>query len=535
MLAVDFCPRYRSMVDPFAMLSASVECDRAAAKAQARAWLDSAAPAELVMVYAADVTLRSRPRSGRAILREWWRRSAAHRDLIAAVMRHRDTDPPQSPTASGHGDPDGDLPAWWYATRPGRFRALVGKIRADAGIGYEEATQHATAHIRQWYAEQADTGWTADRACTWGFEVTRRHDPRVIRAPRSRAAAARRADDDTLMRAYTATRAGVDDEPWRDDDSPLAYEEPEDRPDQATTLDPTWHTPCVVCGIERSTAEQQPAPGRDDDGLCQACRDRNERGIPQPAAGHPRTRAEWVAARCAYLTTAYPTAARRILGRYWQVAGEADRAHIQAWATRYLPRALAPTLAAVPGQRPPQPSAAVQRRRMRAHCARILAQHPPLAARDILTMEWQRATGAARTVVADVMRQHRATFTQAAAEAPDQSTAMARRCLALVSCAATVDQARERLRDLWRRVPSPRARDAIREWVTRHSARLDPWVNSAEQWDKDHHGPCRRCRRVPTVTGKRVGFLRRGLCVECRRQAHTEPPTTPTARLPRAS
>ena len=74
--------------------------------------------------------------------------------------------------------------------------------------------------------------------------------------------------------------------------------------------------PCVSCHIDRSASENQSLHCRDgqfrsDDGLCDMCRATDQKGIPALPEGFTIT--DLVRARCEFLITEYPDAARALL------------------------------------------------------------------------------------------------------------------------------------------------------------------------------------------------------------------------------
>lgn len=135
-----------------------------------------------------------------------------------------------------------------------------------------------------------------------------------------------------LMTAYDADRSLDNErEPFQTIDGyALDYDH--------AALHPLRGTACVVCSIERSTAEQHPT-GHTDDGLCGNCRESGFPGIePQPTGHSP---ANVTAARCAYLARLYPAdLALALLRRDWCAASPHIRVVIADWVTTHTtPRA----------------------------------------------------------------------------------------------------------------------------------------------------------------------------------------------------
>lgn len=134
-------------------------------------------------------------------------------------------------------------------------------------------------------------------------------------------------DESAITDAYQRERAGVDDAPEQAE-RPNAYAIDYDR----AALPPLFGTPCVRCWLERSQADQLSKP---DDGLCTDCRDAGRPGIPSLPDGH--TRADIIAARCAFITATYPEPAVKLLRRYWQQSTGNDRTTIAEWVQRHEP------------------------------------------------------------------------------------------------------------------------------------------------------------------------------------------------------
>lgn len=150
-------------------------------------------------------------------------------------------------------------------------------------------------------------------------------------APRDNAAR----QDPAIVTAYQRERAGIDDAPEQTE-RPAGYALDYDR----AALADIQATPCVRCWLERSTTDYA---GQQDDGLCGDCRDKGRPGIPALPEGH--TRADAINARCAFIATHFPTAAIKLLRRYWQRCTDpADRATIANWVQQYHPNCAAETV-----------------------------------------------------------------------------------------------------------------------------------------------------------------------------------------------
>lgn len=143
-------------------------------------------------------------------------------------------------------------------------------------------------------------------------ELRRRRDQRQVRQDnRAR----------QVIEKYQAERGGVDDAPERTENP--AYSIDYDK----AAVHVLRGTPCVHCWIERPEDDYTAST---DDGLCPECRERDCPGIPTLPHGH--TRADAIAARCAYIADHYgPSSAKAILTREWKAATWRDRTVIAAW------------------------------------------------------------------------------------------------------------------------------------------------------------------------------------------------------------
>ena len=147
------------------------------------------------------------------------------------------------------------------------------------------------------------------------------------RAARDNRPPLRRAEDPepAIVAAYHVDRAGVDDAPERDE-RPDGYALDYDR----AALAPMRATPCVRCWTERSTVN---VTSKQDDGLCDECRDKGRPGIPALSEVH--SRADAIEARCAFIAEHYPALAVKLLRRYWHQCMTDDRPTIEAWVKRH--------------------------------------------------------------------------------------------------------------------------------------------------------------------------------------------------------
>jgi hypothetical protein len=137
--------------------------------------------------------------------------------------------------------------------------------------------------------------------------------PELKRAPRAR--------DDSAADAYFRERTVPSDESG-DRETPAGYVLDYDR----AAVPALRGTPCVSCWLEQASYDRT----SHDDGLCTECRERGRPGIPTLPDGH--TRLDIIHARCAFLADRYPTAALRLLRRYWQqCASEQDRTTVANW------------------------------------------------------------------------------------------------------------------------------------------------------------------------------------------------------------
>lgn len=246
--------------------------DLNAAKWRTSAALDAADPAALSIVAQCAATLRNYPHAvALAKLRNAWKRTtnAEHRALIALCAPAEDT---------------------------GQYRP-----------GAEPATPHR--YGRGNYRAPRDNDQRIDpNRRTYRREHPREEEPRVVIE-------------------YTDARAGVDDAPetsTRPDGYTLDY-------DKAAVAD-LRGMPCVSCWLERSVADaagNRVGTEAGDDGLCGDCREAGRPGIPELPAGH--TRADAVAARCAFITEHTGSGARSILRWEWKRADPQDRDLITAW------------------------------------------------------------------------------------------------------------------------------------------------------------------------------------------------------------
>ncbi|GAA1868663.1 hypothetical protein GCM10009772_49420 [Pseudonocardia alni subsp. carboxydivorans] len=175
----------------------------------------------------------------------------------------------------------------------------------------EAATQTDRA-VRATRAERREYARHAPRDLT-----TRQGVPRQRRSQRS-------ADNDAAARRYFADRT----DPAEDTDEQSTYDQLDN---EAAAVPPMCGLPCVACGVERSTRDQQRTR---DDGLCEDCRDSGAAGVPiLPATA---TRAEVLVARCDHIaaTSTSPAERNARLNRDWRTMRRSDRFIVSDWHTR---------------------------------------------------------------------------------------------------------------------------------------------------------------------------------------------------------
>ncbi|MBP2371712.1 hypothetical protein [Pseudonocardia parietis] len=177
--------------------------------------------------------------------------------------------------------------------------------RAQAATHANRATRAARAERRE-YARRAPRNL-----------VTRQTAPRPSRSQRA-------TDNDTATRRYFAERLDpTEDTAAQSDYDQLDYDR--------AAVPPMRGLPCVACGVERSTRDQQRTH---DDGLCEDCRDSGTAGVPIPTA--TATRAETLIARCDYIAATSASVAERNarLNRDWRSLRTADRFTVSDWHAR---------------------------------------------------------------------------------------------------------------------------------------------------------------------------------------------------------
>lgn len=193
----------------------------------------------------------------------------------------------------------------------------------DAGRELVEACAPTTERR----AEAAEKDARASRADRAERRERGQRAPRDLptRWTEQRQARSQRAtDNDTAARRYFDERedaAAVTDE--QSDYDQLDYD--------VAAVPPMRGLPCVVCGVERATRDQQRAQ---DDGLCEDCRDSGTAGVPiLPGTA---TRADVLAARCDHIAATSETPAVRDarLRRDWRHLRTADRFAVTDWRDR---------------------------------------------------------------------------------------------------------------------------------------------------------------------------------------------------------
>lgn len=175
-----------------------------------------------------------------------------------------------------------------------------------------EAVTQADRAVRATRAERREYARRAPRDLT-----TRQGVPRQRRSQRS-------ADNDAATRRYFADRV----DPAEDTDEQSTYDQLDY---ERAAVPPMRGLPCVACGVERSTRDQQRTR---DDGLCEDCRDSGAAGVPiLPATA---TRAEILTARCDHIAaTSTSTAERNArLNRDWRCLRTGDRFTVTDWHAR---------------------------------------------------------------------------------------------------------------------------------------------------------------------------------------------------------
>lgn len=184
-----------------------------------------------------------------------------------------------------------------------------------------------------------------------------------------------RFEEPKVVTEYVATRLGVDDEPVHAA-QPDGYALDYDR----AALWAVRTTRCVSCWIERPAADAYNHGRRSDDSLCSDCRHQARRdgitdaGVRELPDGY--TRAEFVAARCAFIADHYPQAALTLLRAAWREATDTDRNLISDWVdTNPVP---APQARQVQS---PAPARVDLRHHVRDHRNRVAARCAALAAR----------------------------------------------------------------------------------------------------------------------------------------------------------
>ncbi|MBC3189455.1 hypothetical protein H7X46_00010 [Pseudonocardia sp. C8] len=177
--------------------------------------------------------------------------------------------------------------------------------RAEAAKETERAVRATRAERRE-YARRRP-----------GEVATRQGTPQPRRSQRA-------TDNDTATRRYFDERddpAAVTDE--QSDYDQLDYDR--------AAVPPMKGLPCVACGVERSTRDQQRTH---DDGLCEDCRESGTAGVPiLPATA---TRADVLIARCDHIAATSANADERNarLNRDWRCLKATDRFTVSDWHAR---------------------------------------------------------------------------------------------------------------------------------------------------------------------------------------------------------
>ncbi|SFO44224.1 hypothetical protein SAMN05216207_105911 [Pseudonocardia ammonioxydans] len=198
---------------------------------------------------------------------------------------------------------------WKVSDDDGRALVLAcvphAERRAEAAKQAERMAQSTRAERRE-YARRKP-----------GAVATRQGTPQQRRSQRA-------TDKDTAARRYFAERV----DPTEDTDQQSDYQQLDY---DLAAVPPMRGLPCVACGVERSTRDQQRAS---DDGLCEDCRDSGTAGVPiLPATA---TRAAVLIARCDYIaaTSASPDERDARLNRDWRCLRTADKFTVTDWHAR---------------------------------------------------------------------------------------------------------------------------------------------------------------------------------------------------------
>ena len=193
----------------------------------------------------------------------------------------------------------------------------------DAGRELVEACAPTTERR----TEAAESEARATRTASGQRRESARRAPRDLptrwTAPRPRRPQSA-TDTDTAARRYFDERedpAAATDE--QSDYDQLDYD--------LAAVPPMRGLPCVACGVERSTRDQQRAH---DDGLCEDCREDGASGVVLlPATA---TRADVLVARCDHIAATSTTPAERDarLRRDWRHLRTTDRFTVTDWYAR---------------------------------------------------------------------------------------------------------------------------------------------------------------------------------------------------------
>ena len=198
---------------------------------------------------------------------------------------------------------------WKVSDEDGRALVLAcvphAERRAEAATQAERMAQATRAERRE-YARRRP-----------GSVVTRQGSPQPRRGQRA-------TDNDTASRRYFDERV----DPAEDTDEQSDYQQLDY---DLAAVPPMRGLPCVACGVERSTRDQQRSH---DDGLCEDCREDGTAGVAIRTA--TATRAEVLIARCEYIaaTSATPAERNARLNRDWRCLRTEDKFTVSDWHAR---------------------------------------------------------------------------------------------------------------------------------------------------------------------------------------------------------
>ena len=397
-------------------------------------------------------------------------------------------------------------------------------------------------------------------------------DSRTRIDPNRRAQRQQRDTEPSSVTAYMHTRAGVDDDPKR-----------EDRPDgyandcEQMASRAMRGYPCLACVIERPTITEHTRSGQPDDGLCDTCREAGRPGMPglpgdssrddlinamcdharvihtsraatvavlrqfrrhlsrydltvmtQWLRDHPEEtgptgfpRSRMVAARCAFVVATADTIAdaHSVLLQMWNAADTEDRTAIAAW-THANPWRSDETTA---------PTGYSRRETIAAECAHVAATAESVeAARAALNLAWRDATADDQAIIREWARRNPL---PAAPSAPPASTPQADAPPVTEPAppvpAEPAPAAPHKAAPRKRKAPAKATTDTAAAPSTATKARRKPAARKATAAPQSTEPPASAAAEVPAAAeppavggacatcGKRKQ-VRRGACAECR-------------------